>query len=117
MFSHNGEFNFWEPMMFKPQIANGLEHETYNDTWKLTHRIFRDSLTTKAADSYVPYQSLENLQLLTGLLDNPLIYRDHIRRYTNSFMTQVELGFRTVDNFDPKLQQLYSGFGMVETDG
>jgi hypothetical protein len=48
--------------------------------------------------------------MLNGLLDEPAIFRDHIRRYTHSLTTQLVLGFRTIDNFDPKLQQLYHGF-------
>ena len=76
----------------------------------MCHRIFQASLSPKAASSYLPYQRLENLQMLNELIDNPGEFRASIRRYTHSLMTQLVLGFRTVDNADPKLQQLYSDF-------
>ncbi|CAG9990872.1 unnamed protein product [Clonostachys byssicola] len=82
----------------------------YSDTWKMCHRIFQASLSPKAAGAYLPYQRLENLQMLNELVDDPSQFRASIRRYTHSLMTQLVLGFRTVNNGDPKLQQLYSDF-------
>ncbi|KAF3764085.1 hypothetical protein M406DRAFT_356434 [Cryphonectria parasitica EP155] len=67
-------------------------------------------LNIKAAKSYVPYQDLENKQMLCGMLDEPEAFIDHIKRYTNSLTTQMVFGFRTININDPKLKQLFEGF-------
>lgn len=41
--------------------------------------------------------------MLNGLLDEPTLLRDHIRRYTHSLTSQFVLGFRTMDKFDPDI--------------
>jgi hypothetical protein len=48
--------------------------------------------------------------MLQGLIDEPELFNEHIRRYTNSLTTQLVFGFRTVDLYDPKLLQLYTEF-------
>ncbi|RYP69934.1 hypothetical protein DL771_005794 [Monosporascus sp. 5C6A] len=68
------------------------------------------NLNIKAARTYVPYQDLENKAMLVGFLDQPALFIDHIRRYTNSLSTQMMFGFRTTSLDDPKLKQLYHGF-------
>ena len=73
---------------------------------KMVHNI----LNIVAAKSYVPYQDLENKQMLMGLLEQPDLFADHIRRYTNSLTTQMVFGFRTISIDDPKLKQLFHGF-------
>lgn len=70
---------------------------------KMVHNI----LNIKAAKSYVPYQDLENKQMLCGFLEQPDYFMDHIRRYTNSLTTQMVFGFRTISIDDPKLKQLF----------
>lgn len=70
--------------------------------------IVHKSLNIKAAQTYVPYQDLENKAMLMGFLGTPARFIDHIRRYTNSLTTQMIFGFRTVEIDDPKLKQLYS---------
>lgn len=48
--------------------------------------------------------------MLHGFLEEPELFNEHIRRYTNSLTTQLVFGFRTVDLYDPKLLQLYTEF-------
>lgn len=72
---------------------------------KMMHYI----LNVNAAKGYVPYQDLENKQMLCGFLDQPEHFVDHIRRFTNSLMTQMVYGFRTTSIHDKKLQQLFHG--------
>ena len=48
--------------------------------------------------------------MLNGFLEEPELFNEHIRRYTNSLTTQLVFGFRTIDLFDPKLLQLYTAF-------
>jgi len=64
-------------------------------------------LNIKAAVTYVPYQDLENKIMLTGLLDSPEDFLNHIRRFTFSLSTQLIFGFRCSDIRDPNLQQLF----------
>lgn len=64
-------------------------------------------LNMRAAVTYVPYQDLENKQMLSDFLNSPNDFVNHIRRYSNSLTTQMVFGFRTPDNNDPKLRQLF----------
>jgi cytochrome P450 len=73
---------------------------------KLTHNL----LNISSARSYVPYQMLENRQMLYEILHEPDNVLYAIRRYTNSLTTAMTFGWRTHSNDDPKLQQLFSGF-------
>ncbi|KAB5539440.1 cytochrome P450 [Coniochaeta sp. 2T2.1] len=82
----------------------------YGPTWRMIHRMVHNILNITAAKSYVPYQELENKQMLLGLLDDPNSFVNHVRRYTNSLTTQMIFGFRTIDIHDPKLEVLYNGF-------
>ncbi|GKT50816.1 cytochrome P450 monooxygenase yanC [Colletotrichum spaethianum] len=64
-------------------------------------------LNISAAKGYVPYQDLESKQMLSGFLDEPHHFIDHIRRFTNSLTTQMVFGFRTASIHDEKLKKLY----------
>ena len=72
---------------------------------KMMHYI----LNVNAAKGYVPYQDLENKQMLCGILEQPQHFVSHIRRYTTSVTTQMVFGFRTTSIHDEKLEQLYHG--------
>lgn len=74
----------------------------------MIHKMIHNILNIKAAVTHVPYQDLENKFMLLGLLDRPLEFANHIRRYTNSLTTQMVFGFRTLSIDDPKLQQLFT---------
>lgn len=73
----------------------------------MVRRVVHNSLNIKAARTYVPYQDLENKAMLIGFLEQPELFADHIRRYTNSLSTQMLFGFRTTSIDDPKLKRLY----------
>lgn len=72
---------------------------------KMMHSI----LNINAAKGYVPYQDLENKQMLFGILEQPQHFISHIRRFTTSVTTQMVFGFRTTSIHDEKLKQLYHG--------
>ena len=82
----------------------------YGPTWRMIRKLLHDILNIKAVWTYVPYQDLENKQMLHGLLEQPDLFVDHVRRYTGSLTTQVVFGFRTISIDDPKLKQLFEGF-------
>jgi cytochrome P450 len=73
---------------------------------KLVHTL----LNVAAAKSYVPYQVLENQQMLYEILHEPENVLNAVRRYSNSLTTAMTFGWRTHSNDDPKMQQLFSGF-------
>jgi cytochrome P450 len=73
---------------------------------KLVHTL----LNVSSAKSYVPYQVLENKQMLYEILHEPDNVLNAIRRYSNSLTTAMTFGWRTHSNDDPKMLQLFSGF-------
>lgn len=73
---------------------------------KLVHTL----LNVSSARSYVPYQMLENRQMLHELIHEPDNVLSAVRRYSNSLTTAMTFGWRTHSNQDPQLQQLFEGF-------
>ena len=59
---------------------------------------------------YVPYQMLENKQMLNDLLDTPNDFLKHIRRYSNALTTSMVFGWRTPTYENAAIQQLFNGF-------
>ncbi|KAK1725113.1 cytochrome P450 [Colletotrichum acutatum] len=79
----------------------------YGETWRMIRKIFHQVLHINAAKGYVPYQDLESKQMLSGFLEEPDSFVDHIRRFTTSLTTQMVFGFRTTSIHDEKLKRLY----------
>ena len=79
------------------------------------HRMIHNILNVRAAVTYVPYQDLENKQMLLGLLDQPTEFVNQLRRYSNSLTTQMIFGFRTPNIDDPKMAQLFEVRSTVES--
>lgn len=73
----------------------------------MIRKIMHSVLHINASKGYVPYQDLESKQMLSGILDEPNLFADHIRRFTNSLTTQMVFGFRTIDVHDENLKRLY----------
>lgn len=71
------------------------------------HKMIHNIFNMRAAVTYVPYQDLENKQMLHDLLNGPDDFVNHIRRYSNSLTTQMVFGYRTPNNDDPRLRQLF----------
>ncbi|KAL1602337.1 hypothetical protein SLS60_005753 [Paraconiothyrium brasiliense] len=93
----------------------------YGKTWRFVRSLVHDHLNIRASISYVPYQDLENRQMLLGFLESPERWVDHMRRYTNALTTQMVFGFRTVDINDVNMHKLFecvedwaSTFGTVQ---
>ncbi|KAF2198327.1 cytochrome P450 [Delitschia confertaspora ATCC 74209] len=82
----------------------------YGPTWRMARKLTHNLLNVSAAKSYVPYQMLENKQMLYEILHTPDNVLDAIRRYSNSLTTAMTFGWRTHSHSDPALQQLFSGF-------
>lgn len=67
-------------------------------------------LNVSAAKSYVPYQMLENKQMLYEMLNQPDRFLESIRRYSNALTTTMVFGWRTPTFEDDKMKQLFDGF-------
>ena len=75
-----------------------------------TRKMAHSLLNLNVAKQYVPYQMLENKQLLNDLLDTPDDFLEHLRRYSNALTTNIVFGWRTHTYADAKMQQLFDGF-------
>lgn len=67
-------------------------------------------LNVTAAKTYVPYQVLENKQMLYEMLISPERFLQNIRRYSNALTTTMVFGWRTPTYEDSKMKQLFEGF-------
>ncbi|KAK5955929.1 hypothetical protein OHC33_002502 [Knufia fluminis] len=67
-------------------------------------------LNISAAKSYVPYQVLENKQMLYEMLQQPDRFLQNIRRYSNALTTTMVFGWRTPTYEDAAMKQLFDGF-------
>ncbi|OJD35711.1 cytochrome p450 [Diplodia corticola] len=74
---------------------------------KMNHAL----LNVNVAKSYVPYQDLENKQMLVELLDDPDSLLQHVRRYSSSLVASIVFGWRTPSYDNAKLNEFYSAFG------
>ncbi|KAM0235931.1 hypothetical protein ACHAP5_009532 [Fusarium lateritium] len=73
---------------------------------KLVHSL----LNVTAAKSDMPYQDLENKQMLYEMVTQPDQFLQSIRRYSNALTTTMVFGWRSPIYHDPKLMQLFDGF-------
>lgn len=73
---------------------------------KLVHSL----LNVTAAKAYVPYQDLENKQMLYEFVIQPERFLHSIRRYSNALTTTMVFGWRSPVYEDHKLMQLFDGF-------
>lgn len=67
-------------------------------------------LNVTTSKKYVPYQMLENRQMLYEFLTRPNDFLKHIRRYSNALTTTMVFGWRTPTYEDDKMMQLFDGF-------
>lgn len=82
----------------------------YNPKWRSFRKMVHALLNTTAAKAYVPYQLLENKQMLYQMLEEPDRFLQNIRRYSNALTTTMVFGWRTPTYEDAKMQQLFDGF-------
>lgn len=69
--------------------------------------MMHNTLNIKTAIAYIPYQDLENKNMMLGLLERPNDFILHLRRYTSSLTTQMVYGFRTISTEDPRMLQFF----------
>ncbi|KAH8906486.1 putative cytochrome P450 [Coniochaeta sp. PMI_546] len=82
----------------------------YTPRWRMSRKLVHSLLNVSAAKSYVPYQVLENKQMLYEMLTQPDGFLESIRRYSNALTTTMVFGWRTPTYEDDKMKQLFEGF-------
>ncbi|KAK4184938.1 cytochrome P450 [Podospora australis] len=82
----------------------------YTPRWRMCRKMVHTLLNISAAKSYVPYQMLENKQMLYEMIANPERAMFNVRRYTNALTTTMVFGWRTPTYEDEKMKQLFEGF-------
>jgi cytochrome P450 len=87
--------------------GNRIAMLPYGATWRTLRKVIHGLLGVQKAESYVPYQDLENLQMLSELLTQPEEFLKSIRRYTTSLTTTMIYGWRTPSTADPRMRELY----------
>ena len=82
----------------------------YTPGWRMCRKLAHSLLNISSAKSYVPYQMLENKQMLYEMITQPDDFLYNIRRYSNALTTTMVYGWRTPTYNDEKMQQLFDGF-------
>ncbi|KAK3392724.1 cytochrome P450 [Podospora didyma] len=82
----------------------------YSSQWRMSRKMVHTLLNVSAAKSYVPYQVLENKQMLWEMVTEPERFLYSIRRYSNSLTTTMVYGWRTSTYEDDRMKQLFDGF-------
>jgi hypothetical protein len=75
--------------------------------WRSVHKMMHNTLNVKTAVAYIPYQDLENKDMMMAFLHQPKDFLKHVRRYTTSLTTQMVFGYRTTSNRDPRLLEFF----------
>lgn len=99
----------------RTKVANGMctsgaAHSAHNADYFQMRKMVHNLLNQNVAQNYVPYQMLENKQMLYDLLDTPQDFLKHIRRYSNALTTSMVFGWRTPTYHSPAMEQLFDGF-------
>lgn len=69
--------------------------------------MMHNTLNIKTAVAYIPYQDLENKDMMLAFLNEPEEFVNHVRRYTTSLTTQMVYGYRTTSKTDPRLVSFF----------
>ncbi|KAJ5634636.1 hypothetical protein N7528_002478 [Penicillium herquei] len=81
----------------------------YGPRWRKFRKMIHGLLNVIVSKKYLPYQILENQQMLYEFLTEPNDFLRHIQRYSNALTTTIVYGWRTPTHNDPKLLQLFEG--------
>jgi hypothetical protein len=75
-------------------IAN---HPSFSndEVWRRQRKMYHVRLNVKTANTYLPYQHFDSLQLMNDFLEEPSNWVGHLQRYTASIASGVLYGWRT----------------------
>ncbi|KAJ8117752.1 hypothetical protein OPT61_g1127 [Boeremia exigua] len=66
-----------------------------DDIWRRMRKMYHVRLNFSVSNTYIPYQTLDSLQLLNDMIDTPEKFSSHLQRYTTSIASTVLYGWRT----------------------
>ncbi|OAL50319.1 putative cytochrome P450 [Pyrenochaeta sp. DS3sAY3a] len=66
-----------------------------DDVWRKMRKMYHVRLNISVTNTYIPYQTLDSLQLLNDMVDSPEKFSNHLQRYTTSIASTVLYGWRT----------------------
>ena len=101
--------------------ARGLYENThilprgYDASWRIDRRLYHMNLNVNTVHRYVPYLSVETLQLCIDLLDDSENFFDHIKRMSSSVASSLSYGFRIDSADSPVMNHMfkYNAFFLV----
>ncbi|TVY30728.1 Cytochrome P450 monooxygenase [Lachnellula hyalina] len=99
-----------EGRRFVTMASSSKRTTKYGPMWRSVHRMMHNTLNIQTAVAYIPYQDLENKDMMLAFLDDPKGFRKHVRRYTTSLTTQMVFGYRTTSQHDPRLLKFFENF-------
>jgi len=82
----------------------------YGPQWRMYRKMIHNLLSVTVSRAYVPYQMLENKQMLHEMLQQPDAILENVRRYSNSLTTSFLYGWRSPTSDNPDVKQLFGGF-------
>ncbi|TVY34892.1 Cytochrome P450 monooxygenase [Lachnellula occidentalis] len=91
-------------------MASSKRTTKYGPMWRSVHKMMHNTLNIQTAVAYIPYQDLENKDMMLAFLNEPEGFRKHLRRYTTSLTTQMVYGYRTTSQNDPRLLKFFENF-------
>ncbi|KAF2475793.1 putative cytochrome P450 [Lindgomyces ingoldianus] len=92
----------------------------YGPTWRMIRKLAHTALHINKAVTYVPYQEIENKQMLYDMMEKPADLLEHFRRYSSSLTTSMVFGFRWKHFNDPRLQKMFhilDNFSRINSQG
>ncbi|KAF2105792.1 putative cytochrome P450 [Lophiotrema nucula] len=82
----------------------------HGPTYRIQRKLVHIALNVNKAVAYLPYQEMENRQLMYDLMMTPSGLLEHLRRFSSSLITSVVFGFRWKTFDEPRLQEVFSLF-------
>ncbi|KAF9237851.1 cytochrome P450 [Melanogaster broomeanus] len=91
--------NYSDRPILAPNALFGLDFNTilmpYGERWRLQRRFFHQSFKAGSVSRFVPMQQRKAHQLLSGLLESPDLYIDHLFEYASAVI------MNSVYDYDP----------------
>ncbi|OAG35272.1 hypothetical protein AYO21_10543 [Fonsecaea monophora] len=98
------------PDLYIREFGDGLNIalRDNDETWRRQRKMYHVRLNVKTANSYLPYQIFESLQLMYDMAEHPDNWVGNLQRYTASIASTVLYGWRTPN--------VYTGYvkGLIE---
>ncbi|OAL40505.1 hypothetical protein AYO20_00241 [Fonsecaea nubica] len=81
-----------------------------DEIWRKQRKMYSTRLNSRGANSYIPYQEFESVELLSKILDHPSGFRVHLMRFATSIASSIAYGLRFPEADDPDIKNLIEWF-------